>query len=287
MFFTSACTSLKKLNQMDISSSNLFNEELAKLYKSFAEDEARNYDWGSSAYFAKKAIRALNGGNVDPEPLEGWRISESEEHDFIWARKRLNKALSANVKKGLPYRAANAQFMFDCWLEEHSEEWRHNNINQCRTDFLLEMALLEGKIEPALYQVRKVVTNVAFDSDPEPKIPDFVFIEDYNVFFDFAESGISDRADIILTNVAKKASELEQYAVKIDGHSDKMGSKNLNMILSEKRALAVTEHLIDKGVKPEFIETNWHGESSPRFDTEDGVAQKLNRRVEIIIKGNK
>jgi OmpA-OmpF porin, OOP family len=72
--------------------------------------------------------------------------------------------------------------------------------------------------------------------------------------------------------------------IKIEGHTDSKGTEQYNQILSEERAGAVQNYLIQKGaVQRANISTVGYGELKPLADnkTEEGRAE--NRRVDILI----
>ena len=71
--------------------------------------------------------------------------------------------------------------------------------------------------------------------------------------------------------------------IRLEGHTDFRGSSDQNMILSEKRVIAVKEYLAKKGISPDRIDTRAFGGSNPisKENTED--ARRLNRRVEVRI----
>jgi len=73
--------------------------------------------------------------------------------------------------------------------------------------------------------------------------------------------------------------------IDVYGFTDTTGSDQLNQRLSERRAQAVADVLVANGVARSRIETRGYGESYDylRVKTADGVAEPLNRRVEIKI----
>ncbi|MCU7960079.1 MAG: OmpA family protein [gamma proteobacterium symbiont of Bathyaustriella thionipta] len=91
----------------------------------------------------------------------------------------------------------------------------------------------------------------------------------------------------LLENSIADAQTLLNRAVfiKIIGHTDNIGEDSENMELSEQRAAAVSQYLIEAGVNPNKILAIGAGESQPvaTNDTEEGRAE--NRRVEIQILG--
>lgn len=86
--------------------------------------------------------------------------------------------------------------------------------------------------------------------------------------------------------VAKSLKDYPDSVVQVIGHTDSTGSAEHNQRLSEQRANAVADKLMDAGVDFERIETIGAGENEPVASnlTEEGKAQ--NRRVEIVILPN-
>jgi len=71
----------------------------------------------------------------------------------------------------------------------------------------------------------------------------------------------------------------------VEGYTDSIGTDEVNQTLSEKRAGAVRDYLVQQGVDPASTNATGFGKSNPvaSNDTNDGRQQ--NRRVEIIISG--
>ena len=72
--------------------------------------------------------------------------------------------------------------------------------------------------------------------------------------------------------------------VNVIGHSDSVGPAQYNDKLSGKRAQAVVDAMVARGVDRKNIEITNHGKASPLIPTPDGVAEPRNRRVEINIR---
>jgi OOP family OmpA-OmpF porin len=77
-----------------------------------------------------------------------------------------------------------------------------------------------------------------------------------------------------------------QVRVEVKGHTDNVGSEEVNMELSKERAKAVVRYLIREGVDKDKISYSYYGMSKPLTtnDTEEG--RTMNRRVEFEILGN-
>ncbi|MGZ8333697.1 MAG: OmpA family protein [Allosphingosinicella sp.] len=73
--------------------------------------------------------------------------------------------------------------------------------------------------------------------------------------------------------------------VRIDGHTDSVGSDSANQLLSERRAGAVRAALSAMGVhEGEFVVAG-HGETMPAASNADAAGRQLNRRVEVTLVG--
>ena len=105
------------------------------------------------------------------------------------------------------------------------------------------------------------------------------------VNFDFDKATIRPDARPVLDEAIRILKEESGISVVAEGHTDAVGSETYNQGLSERRAQAVRDYLVDGGVAPSRIETVGYGESQPvaTNDTAEGRAQ--NRRVELEVKG--
>lgn len=72
--------------------------------------------------------------------------------------------------------------------------------------------------------------------------------------------------------------------IRIAGHTDNIGSNIYNEELSARRAEAVVNYLIDKGISPERLEFKGYGSRQPVADntTEEGRAKNRRTELEII-----
>lgn len=87
-------------------------------------------------------------------------------------------------------------------------------------------------------------------------------------------------------DLAKVATSLDKYpdsTVQILGHTDNTGSASHNQGLSERRANAVADVLMDNGVPFGRIDTIGRGEDQPIASNLDEDGRRQNRRVEIVI----
>ena len=102
------------------------------------------------------------------------------------------------------------------------------------------------------------------------------------VNFDFDKSFI--RQDDV-TNLEQDAATLKEWGdvkVEVAGHTDSIGTDNYNMGLSLRRANAVRDYLISKGIAAENLTAKGYGESQPVADNQTAAGRFKNRRVELV-----
>jgi len=69
----------------------------------------------------------------------------------------------------------------------------------------------------------------------------------------------------------------------VEGHADERGSREYNLALGERRALAVRDYLISLGVNSAAIQTKSYGEEMPENMGHDETAWRANRRAVFAI----
>lgn len=93
---------------------------------------------------------------------------------------------------------------------------------------------------------------------------------------------LTDSVKIILEDVVQLMQQKSDLKMKIHGHTDDVGDFKANITLSENRALAVKNYLIEKGINAVRLSSKGYGESRPKVPNVDAASQALNRRVEFI-----
>lgn len=91
---------------------------------------------------------------------------------------------------------------------------------------------------------------------------------------------LTDKARTILTALASRLLE-EGSRVEIAGHTSATGTVEYNMQLSQKRAQAVVDYLVSKGVDPNNLVAKGYGMSQPVTTNDTQVGRDANKRVEL------
>ncbi|MBR1375723.1 MAG: OmpA family protein [Cardiobacteriaceae bacterium] len=87
-----------------------------------------------------------------------------------------------------------------------------------------------------------------------------------------------------LNTIAQSANQYPDTIVHVYGHTDNVGSASYNQGLSERRANAAAQYLVQQGVNPQRIVTRGYGLNQPRADNSTAQGRQQNRRVEIYFR---
>ncbi len=104
------------------------------------------------------------------------------------------------------------------------------------------------------------------------------------VFFKFNKWDIDPRSFELLDDVASVINEVpEELHFRVEGHTDSKGSDKYNKNLSQKRADAVRNYLVGKGVKANRLQAVGFGEERPIDSNRTADGRARNRRVEFNV----
>jgi outer membrane protein OmpA-like peptidoglycan-associated protein len=106
------------------------------------------------------------------------------------------------------------------------------------------------------------------------------------VWFDVGQATLKPGAREKLARIAAILSTQPNLKVEVEGHTDNTGSDDLNQALSERRANAVRDFLIQNGVDGASITARGLGKSQPVASNDTAAGRQLNRRVEMIVTGD-
>ena len=123
----------------------------------------------------------------------------------------------------------------------------------------------------------KVVSEITIQLE----LPKTYILE--NVFFDTGKATLKPASNKALNDLFEVMSLKETLVIEISGHTDSIGGEELNKKLSEDRANAVRNFLIQKGIAPNRVTAKGYWFSVPIAgnDTEEGRAK--NRRTEVMV----
>ncbi|WP_299249234.1 OmpA family protein [uncultured Cytophaga sp.] len=105
-----------------------------------------------------------------------------------------------------------------------------------------------------------------------------------NIYFDFDKAILKATSNKELNNLLQLLQKNPAMDIEISGHTDSKGSDEYNKVLSKKRAQAVVNWLVSKGISKSRLTYEGYGESRPLASNDDEPeGRELNRRTEFKI----
>ena len=107
-----------------------------------------------------------------------------------------------------------------------------------------------------------------------------------NVFFKTEKWSITSESFHELDKLVALLKDVSNLEIEISGHTDNTGSKVFNELLSQRRADAVVNYLVDKGIERKRLKAKGYGSSKPVANNDSSNGRALNRRTEFEILDN-
>jgi outer membrane protein OmpA-like peptidoglycan-associated protein len=104
-----------------------------------------------------------------------------------------------------------------------------------------------------------------------------------DMLFDTGGVELKPGAQLILDRLANYLAENPGARAIIEGHTDNVGSPNMNQALSERRADSVAAALRSRGIDVDRLETVGLGEAYPIASNDTTAGREENRRVEVVL----
>ncbi len=170
---------------------------------------------------------------------------------------------------------------------EIQEEEQDNSVkieNKSVVDTILPVKISAEKINVDTVEVQNdnikkdtsEIINSLISAEAE-----FKKISSVKVYFETAKFNINTRYRKEILQIFNFLEKYPDAQIIIQGHTDNIGSYGSNIILAQKRAKAVREFLILKGILPQRLKLEIYGESKPCNTNSTEKGRALNRRVEF------
>jgi OOP family OmpA-OmpF porin len=102
------------------------------------------------------------------------------------------------------------------------------------------------------------------------------------VTFESGKAELSKSSFYLLDQIAVALNSDPRLRIRVEGHTDNTGSRELNMKLSKERAQAVAAYLIGRGISPARLSAEGFGPDRPIADNGTQEGRSQNRRVEFV-----
>jgi len=113
-----------------------------------------------------------------------------------------------------------------------------------------------------------------------PPVRNYTF-ED--VYFDFDRYSLRPEATRVLDEAISALRENPTLRVEIEGHTCSIGTAEYNLALGDRRANAVKDYLVSRGVSTDRLRTVSYGEERPKYDNSREETRRLNRRAALVV----
>ncbi|MBK9170489.1 MAG: OmpA family protein [Bryobacterales bacterium] len=206
---------------------------------------------GSQSQLAEQLRRAMEA-------------TEQAREQALEAGARAEDSQRAAVEASM--RAAIAQTTRE--MAERQAELTRQELEAIRAARVAELNRMQealAKVAPA----RRTADGVVID------------LSDSTFRFDFDKANLRQENRELLSRLAGILLASEGYRLQVYGHTDDIGDEQYNLGLSERRAKAVRDYLVECGIPAPMVEHKGMGKSSPRVDGNSTQARAQNRRVEI------
>jgi len=128
-------------------------------------------------------------------------------------------------------------------------------------------------LQPIIEEVKLNAINI---KTPKPIVLN-------NIFFESGKAELLNASTIELNRLVVLLNDNATLKIKINGHTDNVGSKEDNLLLSQKRAKAVVDYLAKAGINYSRLSYEGFGESMPLNIENTTAAKALNRRTEFEV----
>jgi len=188
---------------------------------------------------------------------------------------RVFHALPANAKECAPQEYAKSE----ATLSHVEEELSENHWSFARK----YIPMADEQVRDTAAAVKRRCPETAKESPPPPPAEKPAFILE-GITFDFNKATIRPSSEPTLKEAGSVMQRFSSVKVRIEGHTDSIGSEKYNQNLSERRANAVKDYLVKNfEIDPSRIETVGFGKSKPLADNKTDEGRAKNRRIEFVV----
>jgi peptidoglycan-associated lipoprotein len=105
-----------------------------------------------------------------------------------------------------------------------------------------------------------------------------------DVHFDFDRYSLRTEATRILDEAVKSMQADPELRITVEGHTCNIGTAEYNLALGERRANAVRDYLVSRGIAATRLQTVSYGEERPKHDNSREETRRLNRRAALTVR---
>ena len=104
-----------------------------------------------------------------------------------------------------------------------------------------------------------------------------------DVYFDFDRYSLRPEATRVLDEAVAAMKQDATLRLQLEGHTCNIGTAEYNLALGDRRANAVKDYLVSRGITTDRLRTVSYGEERPKYDNSREETRRLNRRAALVV----
>ncbi len=301
------------VGEMDLYVSDLTPEgifgparNLSEINTELNEDTPFITEDGRHLYFSSQGYINMGGydifvselGNDNkwsvPENM-GYPISTTDDDLFYYPMNNNKEALYSRISDSGFGGTDIYEIIYPQKVEEEITELLTNEVIQAEdttgTGLMKTEVVVEGEEKTQVATLKAHYDSSRTEiikKETQPAVKEIKTIEIQPVLFGFDRSSLTEQAEKDLNTIVKLLVAYPGIQLEIVGYTDPLGPESYNLLLSKKRAQAVYNYFVNKGIKPERMKITGKGETefiaiNTNADGSDNPeGRKYNRRVEFV-----
>ncbi len=131
-------------------------------------------------------------------------------------------------------------------------------------------------------KIIRVAAGHSMQREMEQTLATLRAYDTYGIHFAFDKDTIRGESASVISEIAVTLQNNPTWTLQINGHTDAIGDPSYNQKLSAKRAAAVKNALVKRGIAADRLRTAGYGAENPKGDNATLQGRALNRRVELL-----
>jgi outer membrane protein OmpA-like peptidoglycan-associated protein len=296
-------TQIAKYARADQYASDTY-QDAAKLLNQAEDYEARK-QWNPAIMTAKEAVQKAEDARVvslrkqqqlalDQERQEAAArqaaAQQAAEQARLQAEKEAQQRAQAEQQKEQAEEQARLEAQQRAQAEQAKQEADAARAQaaaeaQKAQEAAAEADRLRQQAQEQEHQLREQLLQQFNAVLPTRETPRGLVVNMQDVLFDTAKYSLKEPAKLALAKIAGIVISHPGLNLQIEGYTDSTGTAAFNQKLSEQRANAVRDFLMQQGVNTQNMTAVGYGENYPVASNDTSAGRQLNRRVELVVSG--